>query len=40
MGATVVASTTTPQVCDCGQDLDGVRRSHCPRCGCQLDRAA
>lgn len=22
--------------CGCGQDLGGVRRQHCPRCGCCL----
>jgi uncharacterized paraquat-inducible protein A len=35
---TPVAQTTrdTPVVCACGQDLDGLSRSHCPRCGCEL----
>lgn len=28
------------EVCSCGQDLDGCEREHCPRCGCQVHRAA
>ena len=24
-------------VCSCGQDLGGVSRRHCPRCGCCLN---
>ncbi len=31
---------TTTQVCSCGQDLDGIEREHCPRCGCEVARAA
>lgn len=27
-------------VCGCGQDLDCCEREHCPRCGCQVNRAA
>lgn len=27
-------------VCGCGQDLDCCEREHCPRCGCQIHRAA
>jgi len=26
--------------CDCGQELDCCERAHCPRCGCQIHRAA
>jgi hypothetical protein len=29
-----------PEVCGCGQDLDCCEREHCPRCGCQVHRAA
>jgi hypothetical protein len=29
-----------PEVCGCGQDLDSCEREHCPRCGCQVHRAA
>jgi hypothetical protein len=29
-----------PAVCGCGQDLDCCEREHCPRCGCQVHRAA
>jgi hypothetical protein len=31
---------TAPDVCDCGQDLDCCEREHCPRCGCEIHRAA
>ena len=31
--------TVTP-VCSCGQDLDCCEREHCPRCGCEIHRAA
>lgn len=30
----------TPVVCSCGQDLDCCEREHCPRCGCEIHRAA
>lgn len=30
--------TTEPlTTCSCGQELAGVRRRHCPRCGCCLN---
>ncbi|MCW2866871.1 MAG: hypothetical protein JWR20_1059 [Marmoricola sp.] len=28
--------STTLQVCSCGQEVGGLRREHCPRCGCCL----
>jgi len=34
------ACGTKPQLCSCGQDLEGRARQHCPRCGCQLGRTA
>jgi len=33
-------SDQAPTVCGCGQDLDCCEREHCPRCGCQVNRAA
>ncbi len=27
---------TTLLVCSCGQEIGGLRREHCPRCGCCL----
>lgn len=37
---TSAPTTAKPRVCDCGQELDGCSREHCPRCGVQLGRAA
>jgi len=34
------ATVTRNRACECGQDLDGCERDHCPRCGCQLRSAA
>jgi hypothetical protein len=34
------AAAGRPEVCGCGQDLDCCEREHCPRCGCQVHRAA
>ncbi|GAB3998827.1 hypothetical protein [Nocardioides marmoraquaticus] len=32
------AHATEPlATCGCGQELAGVRRQHCPRCGCCLN---
>jgi hypothetical protein len=31
---------TGSAVCGCGQDLDCCAREHCPRCGCEIHRAA
>jgi len=33
-------AVSTADVCGCGQDLDCCRREHCPRCGCEIHRAA
>jgi hypothetical protein len=38
--ATQRAGYAAPAVCDCGQDLDCCVREHCPRCGCEIHRAA
>ncbi|WP_157210111.1 hypothetical protein [Nocardioides aequoreus] len=37
-GATAVLDEVLPvrSTCGCGQDLGGVHRQHCPRCGCCL----
>lgn len=43
-GALMTTITITAQcidaavACDCGQDLDGCGRDHCPRCGRELGR--
>lgn len=29
-------AVSTLATCSCGQELQGVRREHCPRCGCTL----
>ena len=34
---TAEATDVRPLVCGCGQELSGVRRAHCPRCGCCLN---
>jgi hypothetical protein len=34
------AGCSAPEVCGCGQDLDCCERAHCPRCGCEIHRAA
>lgn len=34
---TTEATDVRPLVCGCGQELSGVRRAHCPRCGCCLN---
>ena len=43
----MIATETAPgrgsctlSACDCGQELDCCERQHCPRCGCQIHRAA
>lgn len=33
-------TATRHEICVCGQYLDHAEREHCPRCGCQLRRAA
>lgn len=30
------AGVTTVVVCGCGQEIGGIEREHCPRCGCCL----
>lgn len=36
--AAQAAQATEPlTTCGCGQELAGVRRQHCPRCGCCLN---
>jgi hypothetical protein len=37
---TGIAGGSRPDVCGCGQDLDGCWREHCPRCGCHVTHAA
>jgi hypothetical protein len=39
-GAVVHTTISTLDVCGCGQDLDIVRGTHCPRCGITLLHAA
>ena len=36
----MTATVTKNDLCVCGQDLDGGKREHCPRCGCEVRRAA
>lgn len=36
----VPGTSSAPSVCSCGQDLDCCAREHCPRCGCEIHRAA
>lgn len=38
--STSTITRTAAHDCSCGQDLDGIQRAHCPRCGCQVARAA
>jgi hypothetical protein len=40
MSIVTIIRTATARDCSCGQDLDDIQREHCPRCGCQLSRAA
>jgi hypothetical protein len=38
--AALLDGYTVPAMCSCGQDLDCCERAHCPRCGCEIHRAA
>jgi hypothetical protein len=38
--AALAPGATATDVCGCGQDLDCCARQHCPRCGCEIHRAA
>ncbi len=31
------SGVATLTVCSCGQEIVGVKRDHCPRCGCCLN---
>lgn len=31
------SGAATVRVCGCGQEIGGITREHCPRCGCCLN---
>jgi hypothetical protein len=38
--AALAPGANATDVCGCGQDLEDCERAHCPRCGCEIHRAA